>query len=90
MGSPFHWTKFRYEDKIHLGSSLEDVVAFFGKPSETVTGEPLDFRKNRVLHRDIKGETGYCYIHYRDMGIRMFFVNYRLCAFYLGIPEPTP
>ncbi|MFC1718377.1 RNA polymerase sigma factor [Candidatus Poribacteria bacterium] len=81
---------YSYEDKIRLGSSLEDVVAFFGEPSETVTGEPLDFRKNRVLYKDIKGETGYCYIHYRDMGIRMFFVDYRLCALYLGIPEPTP
>jgi RNA polymerase sigma factor (sigma-70 family) len=81
---------YSYEDKIHLGSSLEDAVTFFGKPSETVTGEPLDFRRNRVLHRDIKGETGYCYIHYRDMGIRMFFVGYRLRALYLGIPESTP
>jgi len=81
---------YSYEDRIYLGSSLEDVITFFGKPSETVTGEPIDFRRNRVLHRDIKGETGYCYIHYRDMGIRMFFTDYKLLALYQGIPEPTP
>lgn len=81
---------YSYEDKIRLGSSLEDVVAFFGMPSETVTGEPVDFHRNRVLYRDIKGETGYCYIHYRDMGIRMFFINYRLRSIYLCIPELTP
>ena len=81
---------YSYKDKIRLGSSLEDVVTFFGEPSETVTGEPLDFHKNRVLYRDIRGETGYCYIHYRDMGIRMFFMGHRLRALYLGIPEPTP
>jgi RNA polymerase sigma-70 factor (ECF subfamily) len=82
--------EYRYEGKIRLGSSLEDAVAFLGEPSETVTGEPVDFDRNRVLYKDIKGETGYCYIHYRDMGIRMFFVGYRLRALYLGIPEPTP
>ncbi len=81
---------YSYEDKIHLGSSLEDIISFFGKPSETVTGELVDFHRNRVLYRDIKGKAGYCYIHYRDMGIRMFFVGYRLHALYLGIPEPTP
>jgi RNA polymerase sigma factor (sigma-70 family) len=81
---------YSYEGKIHLGSSLDDVVAFFGEPSETVTGGPVDFSKDRVLYRDIKGEAGRCYIHYRDMGIRMFFGGYRLNAFYLGIPEPTP
>ncbi len=81
---------YSYEDKIRLGSSLEDVVAFFGEPSETVTEEPVDFRKSRVLYRDIKGKAGRCYIHYRDMGVRMFFVGYRLRGFYLVIPEPTP
>jgi RNA polymerase sigma-70 factor (ECF subfamily) len=81
---------YSYEGKIHLGSSLEDVVAFFGEPSETVTGEPVDFDRNRVLYKDIKGETGYCYIHYRDMGIRVFFLGYRVRSLYLCIPEPAP
>ena len=81
---------YSYEGKIRLGSSLEDAISFFGEPSETVTGEPVDFSKDRVLYRDIKGETGYCYIHYRDIGIRMFFRGYRLSAIYLGIPEPIP
>jgi len=81
---------YSYEGKIRLRSTLEDAISFFGEPSETVTGEPVDFRRNRVLYRDIKGETGYCYIHYRDMGIRMFFGGYRLRALYLCIPEPTP
>jgi len=81
---------YSYEGKIHLGSSLEDAISFFGKPSETATGEPVDFHRNRVLYKDIKGEIGYCYIHYRDMGIRMFFMGYRVRALYLGIPEPIP
>jgi RNA polymerase sigma factor (sigma-70 family) len=81
---------YSYEDKIRLGSSLEDAISYFGESFETVTGEPVDFRRNRVLYRDIKGETGYCYIHYRDIGIRLFFINYRLRSIYLCIPEPTP
>jgi len=47
---------YSYEDKIRLESSLEDVVAFLGEPYETVVGEPVDFRRNRVLYRDIKGK----------------------------------
>jgi hypothetical protein len=81
---------YSYEDKIRLGASLEEVIAFLGKPYETVTGEPVDYSKNRVLYRDIKGKTGRCYIHYRDIGIRMFFVGYRLRVFYLVIPEANP
>jgi RNA polymerase sigma factor (sigma-70 family) len=81
---------YSYEGKIRLRSTLEDAISFFGEPSETVTGEPVDFSRDRVLYRDIKGETGRCYIHYRDMGVRMFFMGYRLRAVYLCIPEPTP
>jgi RNA polymerase sigma-70 factor (ECF subfamily) len=81
---------YSYEGKIRLRSTLEDAISFFGEPSETVIGEPVDFSRDRVLYRDIKGETGRCYIHYRDMGVRMFFMDYRLRAVYLCIPELIP
>lgn len=80
---------YSYEGEIGLGSSLEDVISFFGEPSETVTGEPIGWQ-DKVLYKNIKGETGYCYIHYKDIGIRIFLVDYRVRAIYLCIPDTTP
>ena len=84
-----YMTLSRIEDPAKF-ASLEDVIAFFGMPFETVTRKPTDYRRNRVLYKDIKGKAGHCYIHYRDMGIRMFFRDYKLCAFYLVMPESSP
>ncbi len=81
---------YSYEGKIRLGSSVEDVISSLGEPSETVTGEPINWHKNRVLYKDVEGETGRCYIYYRDIGIRMFFVDYKVNAFYLRVPDITP
>jgi len=81
---------YSYEGRIHLGSNLEDVISFFGEPSETVTGESINWHTNKVLYKDVEGKTGNCYIYYRDIGIRMFFVDYRVRAFYLRIPDTTP
>jgi hypothetical protein len=82
--------EYRYEGKIGLSSSLEDVISLFGEPSETVTGETIDFHKDRVLYKDTKGETGHCYIDYKDIGVRMFFLDYKVCAFYMRVPGTTP
>ena len=79
---------YSYEGKISLGSNLEDVIAFFGEPSETVTGEPIGWQ-DKVLYKNIKGKTGYCYIYYKDIGVRIFFVDYRVRAVYLCIPGAT-
>lgn len=81
---------YSYEGRIGLGSSLEDVIYFFGEPSETVAGESINWHTNKVLYKDVKGQTGRCYIYYRDMGIRMFFVDYKVRAFYLRVPDTTP
>jgi len=81
---------YSYEGKIRLGSSVEDVISFFGEPSETVTGKPIDWHTSKVLCRDIEGNTGRCYIHYRDIGVRMFFWDYAVCAIYLLVPDTTP
>jgi hypothetical protein len=81
---------YSYEGKIRLGSSVEDVISFFGEPSETVTGEPINWHTNKVLCKDVEGKIGRCYIHYRDIGIRMFFVDYKVRAFYMRIPDTTP
>ncbi len=86
---------YSYEGKIRLGSSVEDVISFFGEPSETVTGKPIDWHTNKVLYRDyvsrdIEGDTGCCYIYYRDIGVRMFFLDYEVCVIYLRVPDTTP
>ena len=80
---------YSYKDKIHLGSSIEDVISFFGEPSKTITGEPIG-SQDKVLYKDIEGRTGYCYIEYKDIGVRMFFVDYKVYAFYLCVPILTP
>jgi RNA polymerase sigma factor (sigma-70 family) len=81
---------YLYEGKIHIGSSLEEVISFFGEPSTIVTGKSVDWHTNKVLYKDTEGKIGECYIYYRDIGVRMFFLNYQVCALYLRTPGTTP
>ena len=81
---------YSYEGKIQLGSSLEDVISFFGEPSETIVGKPINWHTNRILYKDVEGKTGNCYIYYGDIGIRMLFRDYKVRGLYLRVPGTTP
>ncbi|HVM61984.1 MAG TPA: S8 family serine peptidase [Verrucomicrobiae bacterium] len=77
---------FNWHGKLHLGSSLDDVLQVVGPPTETVVGKPLAFASG-VLYRDIDGKKGDCYYARPDQNVRFFFLNYRVTALYITTGE---
>lgn len=75
-------TGYVYQDKLKIGSPLDDAIEMLGKPTETVQGKPNKF-KDSVLYRDIDGRKGYCYYSRADKNVRLFFGNYKVTALYL-------
>ncbi|RPI75216.1 MAG: hypothetical protein EHM45_15465, partial [Desulfobacteraceae bacterium] len=67
---------------IKVGSSLEDVIYMVGQPIETVVGQACDYR-DKVLYKDIDGQTGRCYYSRSDQNVRFFFWDYKVSALYL-------
>jgi len=65
-----------FYDEIRVGSSLDEVLAVLGEPTETVEGEPVRWI-NDVLYMDIDGKEGRCYYQRSDWNVRMFFNNYQ-------------
>lgn len=78
---------FSYRGKLRLGSTLDEVLATVGPPSETVVGKSLAFEPG-VLYRDIDGKKGYCYYARPEQQIRCFFLNNKVTALYLPLGEP--
>jgi serine/threonine protein kinase len=74
---------FTYRSKLHLGSSLDDVLEVLGQPTETVVGKPIDFSAPDVLYKDVDGKKGYDYYARRDQNIRCFFMNDQVAALYV-------
>jgi hypothetical protein len=75
---------FTYHGKLHLGSSLDDVLDVLGQPTETVTNKPLGFDAG-VLYKDIDGKKGYSYYARPDQNIRCFFMNNQVTALYVTL-----
>jgi len=73
---------YAFENKLRVGSSLDDVLKVLGKPEKTVVGKPNAFREN-VLYKDIGGKKGHCYYHRQDHSVRMFFLDYNIVSLYL-------
>ena len=77
---------------IQVGSSLDDVLAVVGQPTETVVGQSVA-NEDGVLYKDINGIVGYCYYRRSDQNVRFFFWNYAVSALYLTrstTPPPPP
>lgn len=74
---------------IRIGSSLDDVLKVLGPPTETVTGQKVGW-KDGVLYRDAEGSKGRGYYARSDQGVRIFFTNDRVMAFYVTRTEPLP
>ncbi len=74
---------FTWRGKLHLGSSLDEVLEVLGPPTETVVGKSIDFSARDVLYKDIDGKKGYCYYARPDQHIRCFFMNDKLMALYV-------
>ncbi|RPI72888.1 MAG: hypothetical protein EHM45_21555, partial [Desulfobacteraceae bacterium] len=71
---------------IQVGASLQEVLWMVGEPTETVVGQACDGR-DKVLYKDIDGQTGYCYYARSDRNVRFFFLDNKVNALYLtGYP----
>jgi hypothetical protein len=71
-----------FYDEIRVGSSLDEVLAVLGEPTETVVGELIGWIDG-VLYMDIKSREGRCYYQRSDWNVRMFFADYKVSALYV-------
>ena len=71
---------------LHLGSSLEDVLATVGQPEEVVVGKPLRF-VNGTLYKDADGAKGLSYYSRSEYDVRFFFVDDKVVAMYVTLPK---
>jgi len=81
-------TGYVYQDKLKIGSSLDEVIELLGKPTETVLGKPNKF-KDGILYKDIDGRKGLCYYGRRDHGVRFFFFDYNVTSLYVTRTKPA-
>jgi bla regulator protein blaR1 len=71
-----------YRDKLQVGSTLEDVIAVVGEPTETVQGKKNEF-KDGVLYKNTDGRAGSAYYALRDQHVRFFFQDDKVTALYM-------
>ncbi len=71
-----------WKGKLKVGSSLDEVIKVLGEPEQTVTGQKNWFTDD-ILYKDIEGRPGYCYYARKDQNIRLFFMDYKVCALYI-------
>lgn len=71
-----------FREKLQVGSSLEEVLDVIGQPTETIIGQPCDY-KDGILYKDIDGKKGYCYYSRSDQRVRFFFMDYKVTALYM-------
>jgi len=65
-------TGYLFKGKIHIGSSLDEVLDVLGQPKETVEGKPIGWKAD-VLYKDAEGKKGLCYYRSGQHNVRMFF-----------------
>lgn len=68
---------YTYQERLRVGSSLEEALIVLGRPDETVEGGPVGWQ-DRVLYRDVDGKKGDCFYSRKDRHIRLFFSDYRV------------
>ena len=68
-----------------LGVALIEPVTC-PPPAETVTGQPIDFMKDRVLFRNVEGKNGRGYLACNAKGARFFIWDDKVNAIYLFKP----
>lgn len=79
---------YLFGGRIHVGSSLDEVLEVVGKPRETVRDRPCGW-EDGVLYENIDRIPGYCYYQRNDQNVRFFFQDYKVIALYLmGSIEP--
>jgi hypothetical protein len=77
---------FTWHGKLHLGSSLDEVLRALGAPAETVVGQSNAFVPG-VLYKDVGGRKGDCYYSRPDQNIRLFLNGYKVCGLYVPLSD---
>ncbi len=75
-------TGYTYQNKLRIGSSLDEAIEVIGRPREIVAAGQNKF-KDGVLYKDIDGEKGRCYYRRSDKSVRLFFTDYKVTALYV-------
>jgi len=73
---------YAYQNKLRIGSSLDEVIEVIGQPKEVVVAEQNKF-EDGVLYKDIDGKKGHCYYGRSDKSVRLFFADYKVAALYV-------
>ncbi len=71
-----------WRSKLHVGSTLKEVLDVLGEPKRTVKDEKCTF-EDRVLYLNMDDEKGHDYYADAQQHIRMFFVEDRVIALYV-------
>jgi RNA polymerase sigma factor (sigma-70 family) len=90
-------TGFNYYG-LHIGSSLDDVLAVLGPPTKTIAGNPggknfMPYRLSGfggVLYTDIGGEQGEDYYWRPDQGIRFMLMKGAVWEIAMDVPNYWP
>jgi hypothetical protein len=92
----FEQPGYAFRDALQVGSSLDEVLRLLGPPKAVFEQQPNGFVPG-VLYRDIDGVRGVHYFASREHGVRVFFRDNQVCAFYLcrrellpDLPIPVP
>jgi len=80
---------YAFRGAIQVGSSIEEVLRLLGPPRAVLEGEPNSWVPG-VFYKDIGGMEGLHYYSSRELGVRVFFGNDKVTAFYLSRREPLP
>jgi hypothetical protein len=70
-------TRYAYQGKLCVGSSLEEALVVLGPPDSTVEGGRMAWQ-DRVLYKDVDGKKGDCAYIRKDRHIRLFFSDYKV------------
>jgi hypothetical protein len=73
---------YTFQDNLRVGSTLAEVLEFFGQPASIRKGGQNDF-VDGVLYKDIGGRKGECYYARRDKDVRMFFRDDKVSALFV-------
>jgi hypothetical protein len=80
---------YAFRGAIQVGSSIEEVLRLLGPPRAVLEGEPNSWVPG-VLYRDIGGIKGLHYYSSRELGVRVFFNDGKVSAWYLSRRELLP
>jgi len=80
---------YAFRNALQVGSPLEEVLRLLGPPKAVLEGEPNGWVPG-VLYKDIGGAKGLHYYSSRELGVRVFFKDNKVSAWYLSRRELLP